>query len=77
MKTELPRKIRSISNPRWTDELRWVPLADGGVADVDHDWRIWTKDSGHSYVRHKGETSVKSFDTLALALASLDYEVDS
>lgn len=79
----LPTKIHSISNPRWKDTLHWTKQGEWARADVDHDWRIWTRlengrpgdEVGCSVVRNKGDHfNGKWFDTLALGLASLDYK---
>lgn len=75
---DLPTRIRSISNPRWTDSLRWTPIyqaqGDSAMAEVDHDWRIWVAlPSGKTTVRNKGEAVGRQFDTLAEGLESLDY----
>jgi hypothetical protein len=77
----LPTKIRSISQPNWTDTLIWNILPSGrATADVDHDWRVscaavngldavaWNK--GTPFDR-------KYFTSIELALESLNYRPDA
>lgn len=74
----LPKKIRSITYPGYTDTLLWVDQGDVFMAEVDADWRVWTVVStGRTVVRNKGWLRSDEFPTLEQALAMLDYRVDA